>query len=107
LEDTLKGIKVSDPLDYLKIMGLTQHCFKAITDSGGYQKETYFAGKRAAVLMPETGWVELILNKWNKLVDPDSIYDFIFSTDQIEYEEDVYGKGNAADQIINYLGEKS
>jgi len=31
-----------------------------ITDSGGLQKETYFCGKRALVVMPDTGWRELV-----------------------------------------------
>ena len=32
---------------YLNLMGLTQKCKSVITDSGGYQKESYFSNKNA------------------------------------------------------------
>ncbi len=45
-----------EPLDYLSMMGLVQKSFFVITDSGGLQKEAYFAGKRAIIVMPDTDW---------------------------------------------------
>ena len=45
-----------EPLDYLSMMGLIQKSLFVITDSGGLQKEAYFAGKRAIVVMPDTDW---------------------------------------------------
>ena len=40
-----------------------------ITDSGGLQKEAYFCGKRALVVMPDTGWRELVDTNRNVLVN--------------------------------------
>lgn len=105
LENLLANLIVTEPLDYLKLMGLTKNCFKAITDSGGYQKETYFAGKRSAVLMPETGWVELINNNWNMLAEPNDLYGFIYSDKPISYESNIYGKGNASEEILRIIRE--
>ncbi|NLG95510.1 MAG: UDP-N-acetyl glucosamine 2-epimerase, partial [Acetomicrobium flavidum] len=59
-EDALEGVDVIQPLDYLKLMGLVMHSAFVITDSGGLQKETYFCGNRALVVMPDTGWRELV-----------------------------------------------
>ncbi|MGB9812789.1 MAG: non-hydrolyzing UDP-N-acetylglucosamine 2-epimerase [Thermovenabulum sp.] len=59
-ESLLKNITVIEPVDYLSMMGLLEKCFMVITDSCGLQKETYFAGKRALVVMPDTGWRELL-----------------------------------------------
>lgn len=105
LEDLLSGLIITEPIDYLKLMGLTENCFRAITDSGGYQKETYFAGKRAAVLMPETGWVELINNDWNILAEPNDLYGFIYSKKSVQYESNIYGRGNASEEILRIIKE--
>lgn len=105
LEDLLSDLIITEPVDYLKLMGLTENCYKAITDSGGYQKETYFAGKRAAVLMPETGWVELINNDWNILAEPNDLYDFIYSKKSVQYQSNIYGRGNASEQILRIIKE--
>jgi UDP-GlcNAc3NAcA epimerase len=43
-----------------------------ITDSGGLQKEAFFAGRRAIVLRDETEWTELVDAGWTSLVSPDS-----------------------------------
>ena len=64
-----------EPLDYLSMMGLVQKSLFVITDSGGLQKEAYFAGKRAIVVMPDTGWRELTDAGWNILSRPGEIKD--------------------------------
>ena len=58
-EHLIRDVTVIEPIDYLQLMGLTANCFKVITDSGGYQKEAYFAGKQAIIIMPDTSWREL------------------------------------------------
>ena len=42
-----------------------------ITDSGGLQKEAFFAGRRAVVLRSETEWAELVESGWTALINPD------------------------------------
>jgi len=66
----LQGVDVIQPLDYLKLMRLVMHSAFVITDSGGLQKEAYFCAKRALVVMPDTGWRELVEVGWNVLVYP-------------------------------------
>lgn len=105
LEELLDDIVITEPLDYLQLMGLTENCYKVITDSGGYQKEAYFAGKRAVVLMPETGWVELIENNWNCLSTPKELYNTAFIKDLTSYEEGIYGNGTAAAEIVRLIRE--
>ncbi len=67
LESYLDGLVILEPVDYLNLMGLLKRCWKVVTDSGGLQKEAYFAGKRAVVVMPGTGWRELVDTGWNVL----------------------------------------
>ncbi|OGK71323.1 UDP-N-acetylglucosamine 2-epimerase, partial [Candidatus Roizmanbacteria bacterium RIFOXYC2_FULL_38_9] len=71
LSHLLKDLKVTKPLTYFQLMGLTKSAYKVITDSGGYQKEAFYFGKQAIVVMPDTGWRELL--GWNYLADPNNI----------------------------------
>jgi len=73
LENHLENLDIIDPLDYLSMMGLVKHSWKVITDSGGLQKESYFAGKQAVVIMPDTGWIELVDAGINCLTSPEMI----------------------------------
>ena len=103
LEYLTSNIMVIQPLDYLELMGLTQTCFKVITDSGGYQKEAYFSGKQACIIMPDTAWRELTDSGLNTLSRPDSIYDSIIYRKQVEYVSNIYGDGSASEKIIKIL----
>jgi len=59
-EDLIKDITFLDPLPYSDMMSLLIGSKKVITDSGGLQKEAYFAGVPALVMMPDTGWIEVV-----------------------------------------------
>lgn len=103
LESSIKNIMTIEPIDYLQIMGLTMKCHKVITDSGGYQKEAYFAGKQAIIIMPDTSWRELTDLKLNFLVDGNSIYNNVIEKKEVDYVEGIYGDGTAAKKIVSVL----
>ncbi|AEH51661.1 non-hydrolyzing UDP-N-acetylglucosamine 2-epimerase [Pseudothermotoga thermarum] len=100
-----KGVLLLEPLDYLKMMGLVEKSSLVITDSGGLQKEAYFCGKRAIVVMPDTGWRELVEIGWNRLSSCGDIYKVFLSilTKKIEHFSDVYGNGESAKRIVEIL----
>lgn len=106
LDEFTKNIKMIEPIDYLKLMGLAENCYMAITDSGGFQKEAYFAGKKAVVIMPDTSWRELVDYKINILSDENSIYDNVMNCKDVEFIPNIYGEGNAAEKIVKILTEK-
>lgn len=103
LENLTKDIMIIEPLDYLKLMALTENCFKVITDSGGYQKEAYFAEKQAVIIMSDTSWRELTDAGLNILTEEDEIYDNIINAKEVNYIKDIYGSGKASEQIISIL----
>lgn len=103
LEKYLYNVIVIEPLDYLSLMGLTENCFKVITDSGGYQKEAYFCEKEACILMQDTAWRELIQYKWNKICDVSNFKETVLSNCSKKYISNLYGEGNASKLIVNYL----
>lgn len=102
-EHLTNNMMLIEPIDYLKLMALTENCFKVITDSGGYQKEAYFAEKQAAIIMPDTSWRELTDSGLNILTQEDKIYDNIMNMEQVEYVQNIYGDGKAAQKIISIL----
>ncbi len=107
LEYLLKDLTVVRPLDYLKMMGLVVKASRIITDSGGLQKEAYFSGKRCVVVMPDTGWKELIELNWNVLSEPKDIFnnwERLF--DDADYESGIYGCGDAVDKMVLILCKK-
>jgi len=87
-------------------MGLVQKSFLVITDSGGLQKEAYFAGKRAIVVMPDTGWRELTQAGWNLLSEPAEIknkMDHIMNNKISSNVENIYGDGKTGKKIVKLL----
>jgi UDP-N-acetylglucosamine 2-epimerase (non-hydrolysing) len=98
-----------EPVGYLELMGLLKNCIHAVTDSGGLQKEAWFAKKRAAVIMPDTSWRELTDCGWNILIQADdkNISDKLkqftsvsASSASIAYPDGIYGDGNTTKKII-------
>ncbi len=99
-------IITTEPLDYLKTMGLVEKSKLVITDSGGLQKEAYFCGKRAIVVMPDTGWRELVEVGWNRLSMCEEIYDLLTQMSQeniINYLSNIYGTGDSAKKLVQVL----
>jgi UDP-N-acetylglucosamine 2-epimerase (non-hydrolysing) len=109
LEKHYEKVKTIEPLDYLNLMGLVKNSKKVVTDSGGLQKEAYFAKKQAIIIMPDTGWRELTNIGWNKLANEENLYKKTVEETKQNYPEDIYGKGNTGELIVNkiidYLGD--
>ncbi len=98
--------QIIDPIGYLELQGLVKNSKYIITDSGGLQKESYFAGKRAVLLMPDTGWRELVESGWNLL---SSSEDLLLNCDKMEekinYPKNLYGDGSSAEKIVEKIKE--
>jgi UDP-N-acetylglucosamine 2-epimerase (non-hydrolysing) len=58
--------------------------------------------------MPDTGWRELTNIGWNKLANEENLYKKTVEETKQNYPEDILGKGNAGELIVNkiidYLG---
>lgn len=106
LQDVLEGIQSTDPIGYFDLMSLTQDCAVVVTDSGGYQKEAYYADKRAVVVMPDTGWRELTEVQWNLFAEAEIesvLQASMKCLQERPYLNDVYGNGNAGEKIVRFL----
>jgi len=101
LEKYTNNFVMSEPIDCLKLMGLVRHSWKVITDSGGLQKKAYFGKKRCIVLMPDTGWREIVEVGWNELANEDTLLEKVLSDNNVAYPENLYGEGRAGEKIVN------
>jgi UDP-GlcNAc3NAcA epimerase len=93
-----------DPVGYLEMLWLLQHAAFVVTDSGGLQKEAYFAQKKCLTLRGETEWTELVDYGWNVLYNPGN--EMIFRENDLklpEVKSELYGRGDASRSIASYL----
>ncbi|KGE71134.1 non-hydrolyzing UDP-N-acetylglucosamine 2-epimerase [Spirochaeta lutea] len=93
------------PVSFFEMIALEEKCMGIITDSGGVQKEAYFFKKPCITLRDQTEWVETVDAGWNVLVgsEKNRILGAIKSlSDKHPYNE-LYGSGNAADEILSVL----
>ncbi len=103
-----KELTIVEPVGYLEMVWLIDHCDLVMTDSGGLQKEAFFFEKPCITLRDETEWVELVENRFNVLAGADqkrileSYTNFEFNDN---FNVDLYGNGEASRQIIQALKE--
>lgn len=111
LDSLAARVRSCPPLGYIDLMSLLCAAAFVITDSGGLQKEAFYAGKRCLVMMPDTGWRELTAGGWNVLCMPDSRSILQAATavqTAVPHPGAVYGDGKAAEKIIQAVaGKKS
>jgi UDP-GlcNAc3NAcA epimerase len=102
-----ENVHLIDPVGYLEMIYLLQNCEMVFTDSGGLQKEAYFFKKFCVTLREETEWVELVEHGVNLLVGSDYTKiknaSSMASSVKVDFEKDLYGKGDASDRIISCL----
>lgn len=103
-------ITLIEPVGYLQMLWLLQHCGLVVTDSGGVQKEAFFMRKACVTLRDQTEWVELVDLGVNTLVGAEQaqiIHAIEKNLDRkIEDKAALYGGGQAAKRIAQVLSEK-
>lgn len=106
LNGLLENLITTEPLGYIELMSLLQNAKYVVTDSGGFQRETYWAQKRALLVMPQ-GWQEITDTGWHLLENDPQNMDWIEKTEALEssmdYPGKIFGDGFAAPKIVDTI----
>lgn len=102
-------VTLISPLSYLEMLLLEGRARFILTDSGGVQKEAYFARVPCVTLREETEWVETLDNGCNVLVgaNEQAIVDAVTRPVPAGPWTAVYGNGDAGHRILSALGEQT
>ncbi len=101
-----RNILFVEPMGYLDMLYFTKNAVKAVTDSGGLQKEAYILGTPCVTVRDQTEWVETLNGGHNVLARPQTqdILDKVRNTPIDEGNHPpYYGSGQAAEQILEIL----
>lgn len=94
-----------DPLSYFEMQVAVESCARICTDSGGLQKEAYWAKKPCITLREETEWVETVHDNWNIITGPSlpNIQNAFAQTVNAQTWTPLYGDGRAAQKIASVI----
>ena len=99
------NVFIFEPFSYYEMMVVLHGAKKVITDSGGLQKEAYWAKKPCVTIRTETEWIETLHDNWNILakVDRSDILKALHTpTDPCSWSQ-LYGDGNAGRKIAEKI----
>lgn len=104
-ENGLKNIILCQPVGYLTSVALVKHAKKIVTDSGGLQREAFFAEKKCVFVFDHIVWPETMVDGRNVLAAPDKedILTKLAQPQIINPEYQPFGDGNSADKICAEL----
>ncbi len=100
------NVTMIEPLAYLELLGVLNECHAVITDSGGLQKEAYYAGKPCVLLREQTEWMELVSAGAAKLAGggPEQILESVhWALGARVGSHKIYGEGDAGKKIAQTL----
>lgn len=98
-------LQLIEPVGYLEMLVLEHNAEAIVTDSGGVQKEAYFAGRPCITLRKSTEWPETTEGGWNVLVGTDAA---AIATAMREFRPrgsrpELFGHGDAGRLVVEAL----
>ena len=94
------NLTMIEPASYFTMLMLLEAASVVITDSGGLQKEAYWAKRPCITLRAETEWVETLDGGWNQLADLGKrpLRDWVEAVPSGPWSA-LYGDGHASDRV--------
>ena len=103
-----KNLILAEPVGYLDSVCLVNNAKKIVTDSGGLQREAFFAGIKCVTILDFVVWPETMVDNRNELAKPKAsdIIEKLNNKQKIDSEYKPFGDGHSADKIVSALENK-
>ena len=94
-----------EPVGYLESTALVRHAKKVVTDSGGLQREAFFAGVQCITILDFVVWPETMVDNRNQLARPEErdILNKISANQTVRNGYKPFGDGQASKRIVREL----
>lgn len=104
-EKQYQNILLVTPVGYLESIALVNGAKKIVTDSGGLQREAFFAGKQCVTVFDNVVWPETMVSNRNRLAKPDEadIVNNLNRKQEIDGDYQPFGDGHSAEKICAEL----
>ena len=102
---SLKNIILAEPVGYLESACLVKNAKKIVTDSGGLQREAFYAGKKCVTILDFVCWPETMIDGRNELSKPlaSEILEKINHPQVVDESYRPFGDGHSAIKIVNAM----
>ncbi len=96
------NILLTEPIGYLESICLVKHAKKIVTDSGGLQREAFFARKQCLTILGFVCWPETMVGNRNQLSKPDpkEILKKLSCVQKIDTQYTPFGDGHSSEKIV-------
>lgn len=102
-----RNILLAQPVGYLASISLVNRAKKIVTDSGGVQREAFFAKKPCVTILDFVVWPETMQDDCNQLAKPYKVDILEKLSRPVQFRADYqpFGDGHAADKIVKRIRE--
>lgn len=102
-----RKVMPTEPVGYLTSLALVKNASKVVTDSGGLQREAFFAGVPCVTVFDRVIWPETMVGNQNQLAKPDrfDILSKLAVQAERHYGYYPFGDGKAGEKIVQLISE--
>jgi len=103
--NSFNNIILTQPVGYLTSISLVLNAKKIVTDSGGLQREAFFANKQCVTVLDFVVWPETMVNNCNQLAKPlaEDILQTLTAAAVFNEQYRPFGDGHAGDKIVQAI----
>lgn len=106
-QNQYRKLLLTQPVGYLTSISLENRSKQIVTDSGGVQREAFFARKPCVTILDFVVWPETMVNGCNRLAKPQRV-DILEKLEMSAAWDDTYqpfGDGHSAEKIVGKIRE--
>ena len=104
-ENNFTKLILCEPVGYLESACLVKNAKKIVTDSGGLQREAFYAGKKCVTILNFVCWPETMVDNRNELSKPiaEEIVEKLGHEQMVDECYLPFGDGHSADKIVEAI----